>query len=52
MCVASKTTAKPLDVPAIKPQVDKLMEIKLDTRIVAVIKSQVEKIANVFDNNE
>ena len=48
--VASKTTAKPLDVKAIKPQVGKLMEIKFDPRNENAIKSRVEKDAKVSDN--
>ena len=50
MGVASKTTAKPLDVKAIKPQVTKLMEIKFDPRNEDAIRSRVQKDANVSDN--
>ena len=46
MGVASKSTAKPLDVTASKPQI-KLIEIKFDPRDEAAIKSRVEKVANV-----
>lgn len=40
--VASKSTAKPLDVGVIKPQVVKLMEIKFEPRHVVEIHSRVE----------
>ena len=49
MGVASKSTAKPLDVTASKPQVVKLIEIKFDPLDEAAIKSRVEKVPNVSD---
>ena len=45
--VASKSTAKPLDVTTSKFQVVKLIETKFDPRDEAAIKSRFEKIANV-----
>ena len=47
MGVASKSTAKPLDVTTSKLQVVKLIEIKFDPRDEAASKSRFEKIANV-----
>ena len=47
MGIASKSTAKPLNVTASKPQAVKLIEIKFDPRDEAAIKSRFEKIANV-----
>ena len=47
MSIASKSTAKPLNVTTSKPQVVKLIEIKFDPRDEAAIKSRIEKIANV-----
>ena len=44
--------SKPLDVTASKPQVVKLIEIKFDPRDEAAIKSRVEKVANVFDDDK
>ena len=49
MGVASKSTAKPLDVTASKPQVVKLIEIKFDRRDEAAINTRVEKVENVSD---
>ena len=46
MGVASKSSAKPIDMPTIKPQHVKLMEIKFDSRDVAAIKSPVENVSN------
>ena len=46
MGVAFKLTAKPLNAAAIKPQVEKLIEIKFDSHKVAAIKSPVENVAN------
>ena len=48
MVVASKSFAKPLDVSAIKPQVEKLFKIKFDPRDVAANQSRAEKVANVL----
>ena len=50
MGVASKSNAKPLDVTASKPQLVKLIESMFDQRDKAAIKSRIEKIANVFDD--
>ena len=44
--VTSKSTAKSLNVAAVKPQVVKLIKIKFDPHDVAAIKSPVEKVAN------
>ena len=52
MGVASNSTAKPLNVTAKKPQVMKLIEIKFDRRDEAAIKSRVEKVSNVSDENK
>ena len=49
MGVAFKSTAKPLDVTASKPQVVKLVGIKFDPLDEAAIKSRVEKVAIVSD---
>ena len=45
MGVASKSTGKKLNVTEIKPQVDKLVEIKLEPIDLTAIKSQVDKVA-------
>ena len=47
MRVASKSTAKPIDVTTSKPQVVKPIEINFDPRDEAASKSRFEKIANV-----
>ena len=47
MSVATKSTAKPLDVTTSKPQVVRQIEIKFDPRDEAAIKLRFEKIANV-----
>ena len=52
MGVASKSTAKPLDVTASKPQVVMLIEIKFYPGDEAAIKSRVEKVANVSDDDK
>ena len=55
MGVASKSTGKKLDVTSIKPQVGKLMEIKIEPIDVTAIKSQVDKVAietSPADNKE
>ena len=52
MGVASKSTAKPPDVAAIKRQIKQLMENKFDSRDVAASNSRVEKVANVSDKHE
>ena len=52
MGVASKSTSKLFDVTASKPQVVNLIVIKFDPRDEAAIKSRVEKVANVVDDDE
>ena len=55
MGLASKSTGKQVYVTAIKPQVGKLMEIKLEPIDVTAIKSQVDEVAintSSADNKE
>ena len=51
MGVPSKSTSKPLDVTASKPQLVKLIKIKFDPGDESAIKSRVEKVANIIDDD-